>query len=206
MEIVKRRYRLLSDFSQVHGFLADIYTLDTLNSYLLPPFFEYAHTHPFFNHKLTHRFGVWEEKGKIIGIACYEMDIGESFLVTDKEHTFLLPEMLDHAEEELSVLKNGKHTLSVWVTDKETVKIDLLTRRGYKKVHSEPIRIFSYDKPFPDVKLPEGFTAISLLKLSNKKYNQTLIVITHDERIAMQADRIISIEDGRICKDEVICS
>jgi ribosomal protein S18 acetylase RimI-like enzyme len=162
MEIVKRRYRLLSDFSQVHGFLADIYTLDTLNSYLLPPFFEYAHTHPFFNHKLTHRFGVWEEKGKIIGIACYEMDIGESFLVTDKEHTFLLPEMLDHAEEELSVLKNGKHTLSVWVTDKETVKIDLLTRRGYKKVHSEPIRIFSYDKPFPDVKLPEGFTAISL--------------------------------------------
>ena len=33
MEIVKRRYRLLSDFSQVHGFLADIYTLDTLNSY-----------------------------------------------------------------------------------------------------------------------------------------------------------------------------
>jgi hypothetical protein len=42
MEIVKRRYRLLSDFSQVHGFLADIYTLDTLNSYLLPPFFEYT--------------------------------------------------------------------------------------------------------------------------------------------------------------------
>lgn len=45
---------------------------------------------------------------------------------------------------------------------------------------------------------------LELLKLSNKKYNQTLIVITHDEKIALQADRIISIEDGRIMKDEVI--
>ena len=38
----------------------------------------------------------------------------------------------------------------------------------------------------------------------NKTLNQTLIVITHDERIALQADRILTIEDGRITKDEVI--
>ena len=44
----------------------------------------------------------------------------------------------------------------------------------------------------------------NLLKMFNKTYNQTLIVITHDERIALQADRVISIEDGRIAKDEVI--
>ena len=37
-------------------------------------------------------------------------------------------------------------------------------------------------------------------------YNQTLILITHDEKIALQADRIISIEDGKISKDEVIRS
>lgn len=45
---------------------------------------------------------------------------------------------------------------------------------------------------------------IELLKLSNKKFNQTLIVITHDESIALQADRIIAIEDGQITRDEVI--
>ena len=45
---------------------------------------------------------------------------------------------------------------------------------------------------------------IDLLKASNKKYNQTLIVITHDEKIALQADRIIAIEDGEITRDEVI--
>ena len=38
----------------------------------------------------------------------------------------------------------------------------------------------------------------------NKTYNQTLIVITHDERIALQADRVIEINDGKVAKDEVI--
>lgn len=45
---------------------------------------------------------------------------------------------------------------------------------------------------------------VELLKLSNVQYGQTLIVITHDESIALQADRIITIEDGRITRDEVI--
>ena len=45
---------------------------------------------------------------------------------------------------------------------------------------------------------------MELLKLSNKKYGQTLVMITHDENLALQADRIIAIEDGRIARDEVI--
>ena len=45
---------------------------------------------------------------------------------------------------------------------------------------------------------------MELLKLSNKKYSQTLVMITHDENLALQADRIIAIEDGRIARDEVI--
>ena len=43
---------------------------------------------------------------------------------------------------------------------------------------------------------------VSLLKLSNKKYNQTVIIITHDMEIAKQAERVITIEDGKIIKDE----
>lgn len=45
---------------------------------------------------------------------------------------------------------------------------------------------------------------MELLKISNQKYNQTLIIITHDENIALQADRILAIEDGKIIRDEVI--
>lgn len=45
---------------------------------------------------------------------------------------------------------------------------------------------------------------MELLKLSNKKYNQTLIVITHDENIALQADRILTLADGKIAGDTVL--
>ena len=45
---------------------------------------------------------------------------------------------------------------------------------------------------------------MELLKYSNQKYGQTMIVITHDESIALQADRVIAIEDGRIVRDQRI--
>ncbi|AUS97025.1 peptide ABC transporter ATP-binding protein [Clostridium thermosuccinogenes] len=60
------------------------------------------------------------------------------------------------------------------------------------------------DEPTGNLDSKNSEEIISLLKLYNRKYNQTLIVITHDEKIALQADRIISIEDGAIAKDEVI--
>lgn len=60
------------------------------------------------------------------------------------------------------------------------------------------------DEPTGNLDSKNSQEIVELLKLSNKKYNQTLIVITHDENIALQADRIIAIEDGRITRDEVI--
>lgn len=59
------------------------------------------------------------------------------------------------------------------------------------------------DEPTGNLDSKNSAEIISLLRLYNQKYKQTLLVITHDERIAMQADRIISIEDGRIARDEV---
>ena len=60
------------------------------------------------------------------------------------------------------------------------------------------------DEPTGNLDSQNSKEVIDLLKITQKKYNQTLIIITHDERIAMQADRIIVIEDGKIKKDEVI--
>lgn len=57
------------------------------------------------------------------------------------------------------------------------------------------------DEPTGNLDSKNSQEIVELLKLSNKKYNQTLIVITHDENIALQADRVISIEDGRITRD-----
>ena len=60
------------------------------------------------------------------------------------------------------------------------------------------------DEPTGNLDSRNSQEIIELLKLSNKKYGQTLIVITHDEQIALQADRIIAIEDGRIARAERI--
>ncbi|MBQ9815794.1 MAG: ABC transporter ATP-binding protein [Lachnospiraceae bacterium] len=60
------------------------------------------------------------------------------------------------------------------------------------------------DEPTGNLDTKNSQEIIELLKVSNQKYGQTLIVITHDESIALQADRIIAIEDGRIVRDERI--
>ncbi len=60
------------------------------------------------------------------------------------------------------------------------------------------------DEPTGNLDSKNSQEIVELLKMSNKKYDQTLIIITHDENIALQADRILAIEDGRIIHDEVI--
>lgn len=62
------------------------------------------------------------------------------------------------------------------------------------------------DEPTGNLDSKNSEEIMELLKMFNKTFKQTLIVITHDERIALQADRVISIEDGKIAKDEVIRS
>ncbi|MCI1654449.1 MAG: ABC transporter ATP-binding protein [Lachnospiraceae bacterium] len=58
------------------------------------------------------------------------------------------------------------------------------------------------DEPTGNLDSVNSQEIINLLKASNRRFNQTLIVITHDEEIALQADRMLVIEDGRIVKDE----
>lgn len=60
------------------------------------------------------------------------------------------------------------------------------------------------DEPTGNLDSKNSQEIVALLRLSNQKYGQTLIIITHDENIALQADRIIAIEDGRITRDEVL--
>ena len=60
------------------------------------------------------------------------------------------------------------------------------------------------DEPTGNLDSKNSQEIVELLRLSNRTYHQTLIVITHDEQLALQADRIIAIEDGKIVRDEVI--
>lgn len=60
------------------------------------------------------------------------------------------------------------------------------------------------DEPTGNLDSHSGREIMDLVTLANRKANQTLIVITHDEKIALQADRVITISDGAIVRDEVM--
>ncbi|MCY6355955.1 ABC transporter ATP-binding protein [Clostridium sp. ZS2-4] len=60
------------------------------------------------------------------------------------------------------------------------------------------------DEPTGNLDRKNSENILEMLKLSNKEYNQTILMITHDEKIALSADRIIRIDDGKLVSDEVI--
>ncbi|MEG0753928.1 MAG: ATP-binding cassette domain-containing protein, partial [Angelakisella sp.] len=60
------------------------------------------------------------------------------------------------------------------------------------------------DEPTGNLDRKNSQDIVELLKLSNKRFHQTVLLITHDERIALEAGRIIAIEDGKIVSDRVV--
>jgi len=60
------------------------------------------------------------------------------------------------------------------------------------------------DEPTGNLDSQSGQAIIDLLVLANKRYSQTIVLITHDEKIALQADRIITLGDGKILRDEAV--
>lgn len=69
-----------------------------------------------------------------------------------------------------------------------------------RAIMNEPA-IMLADEPTGNLDSKASEEIISLLRLYNKKYKQTVVIITHDEKIALEADRIITIDDGKIIKD-----
>lgn len=58
------------------------------------------------------------------------------------------------------------------------------------------------DEPTGNLDQKNSREIIDMLRLSNRNLKQTIVLITHDEKIALEADRIVTIEDGRIIHDE----
>ena len=118
----------------------------------------------------------------------------------------------------LPVLMDGRKVNQKWLNE----LMDVLGLRGREKNlpnqlsggHQQRVSIGRALMNSPSVVLADEPTGnldsknsqeiMELLKTCNREYDQTLVVITHDESIAMQADRIIAIDDGRIVRDERI--
>lgn len=127
--------------------------------------------------------------------------------ILDVKENMTLPVLMDGRKVDADYLEEMLTTLNL--TGKEKHLPNQLSGGQQQRVSigralmTSPAVVLA-DEPTGNLDSKNSQEIVELLKMSNKKYNQTLIVITHDEKIALQADRIIAIEDGRITRDEVI--
>ncbi|WP_032120588.1 ABC transporter ATP-binding protein [Clostridium amazonitimonense] len=129
--------------------------------------------------------------------------------VLTAEENILMPLLLDNKKEDKEYideiftildLKNRKNHLPSELSGGQQQRVSIGRALAYKP------SIVLADEPTGNLDSKNSKEIVELLKFSVKKYNQTLILITHDINIARQADRIINIEDGNITKDEVVKS
>lgn len=129
--------------------------------------------------------------------------------VLTAEENMRLPMLLDnkkinnkHFEELIDILglDNRRHHLPNELSGGQQQRVSIGRALAYSP------SIVLADEPTGNLDSKSSKEIVDLLKISVKKYNQTLVIITHDLDIAAQADRIITIEDGIIVQDEVINS
>lgn len=160
-----RQFRGSSDYEAVSECLIGLYQPQNRDGNWLQPIWEYAYTHPWFDEASIGEIGIWEDKGQIVGVATYELRLGEAFLNTHRDYGHLKPEMLTHAEDHLSARgDDGKRRLKAYVADFDGGLEEVVVARGYKR-HPDsprPISQFVIPSPFPPIGVPEGFRLKSL--------------------------------------------
>jgi putative ABC transport system ATP-binding protein len=123
------------------------------------------------------------------------------------EENIMLPRLLDNRKPDESKLKHILETIGL--TDRAKHLPNELSGGQQQRVSvgraliNDPAIILA-DEPTGNLDSKSSREIIDLLKLSNKRFNQTLLIITHDENVALQADRVITIGDGQILRDEVV--
>jgi len=121
------------------------------------------------------------------------------------EENIMLPRLLDNRKPDEDKLRHILETIGL--TDRAKHLPSELSGGQQQRVSigraliNDPAIILA-DEPTGNLDSKSSREIIDLLKLSNKKFNQTLLIITHDENIALQADRVITISDGQILQDE----
>ncbi len=123
------------------------------------------------------------------------------------EENIMLPRLLDNRKPDAEKLS---HILSMIGLSKRAGHLPSELSGGQQQrvsvgraLINDPAFILA-DEPTGNLDSKSSREVMDLLKLANKRSHQTLLIITHDDKIALQADRIITIGDGHILADEVI--
>jgi ribosomal protein S18 acetylase RimI-like enzyme len=154
-----------ADYEAVSEFLTGLYEPENRDGNWLQPIWEYAYTHPKFDETPVGRIGVWEDGGRIVAVATYELQLGEAFFNTHRDYACLKPEMLRYAEANLSASRDdGQRRLRAFVNDFDGAFGEVVLARGYARDPGRDRHMsqFVIGAPFPRIAVPEGFRLQSL--------------------------------------------
>jgi predicted N-acetyltransferase YhbS len=160
-----RNYGAAGDFELVGDFLTRHYRPGNRDGNWFQPVWEYAHTHPWFDEAALDRIGIWEVGGEVVGMATYELRLGEAFFHTHPDYGSLKGDMLIHAEAQLVGTDDaGRRYLKAFVNDFDGAFVALVAGRGYERQpgSDRPISQLAIPTSFPPIRLPEGFHLQSL--------------------------------------------
>ena len=154
-----------ADYPAISDFLYTLYQPDARDGNWFQPIWEYAYTHAGFDESAVAHNGLWEDDGQIVAAALYESRLGEAFFQVHPAHTRLKPDMLTYAEEHLAgTADDGRRYLRAYINDWDTPFADLARARGYAPDldWDRPMTQFVIPRPFPAIRLPEGYRVQSL--------------------------------------------
>jgi len=154
-----------ADYEAVSEFLTGLYEPENRDGNWLQPIWEYAYTHPEFDEASVGRIGIWEDGGRIVAVATYELQLGEAFFNTHRDYAYLKPEMLRYAEANLSASRDdGQRRLRAFVNDFDGAFGEVVLARGHARDPGRDryMSRFVIGSLFPQITVPEGFRLQSL--------------------------------------------
>lgn len=120
---------------------------------------DWMSTHVYLDKSAVGKIGLWEDQGKVVGVATFDLQLGGAFCITDPEYTYLKREMLLYSSENLS--NDGKFQINISDSDKKFQ--DIAADMGYIATQDkEGDAIFYIDKTSTDYVLPEGYHITSM--------------------------------------------
>ena len=171
MSITLRRYQRAMDFERVSDFLTAQHLPGNRDGNWLQPTWEYMHSHPALDETSLDRIGLWEENGRLVGVAHYESSLGEAFFELHPQYPQLKMAMLDYAEAHLyRETAGGERYLNAYINDFDPAFEALVQVRGYQhdEDNDRPMSQMDIPQPFhPDAPLPAGFRLKSLADENN---------------------------------------
>lgn len=173
-KIIRRNYSILAgDYEKVKMFLRENYVKYCANGFWPESRWEYVNTLMWYKFYSSHRNGLWEDDGKIVAIATYEMEPGEAYIFISEGYEFLRPEVINYAEQTLyKINEEGKKELRICSYSFQPEVMKYLEDRDYMKQYEDAENVYDITNKLPKVVIPDGFEIITLNEVEPNDYKR----------------------------------